>query len=447
MASKLGLIIKREYLAKVRNRSFIVMTILSPILIVGMIVLIAFLTKINDDETRVITILNESTFYRDAFKPSKNISFLQFNDLTVEQAKDSTNALEYYGLLHIPEGATVEEVARSAFLFTKDNPNTSVTKELENVFQNRLRQERLQKLGVTPEQFSSVEKPFEINLSTFDGERSIRGVNEIKAIIGGSFGYAIMMFIIIYGGFVMRSVIEEKTSRIIEVIISSVKPFQLMLGKIIGNSLAGVTQFSIWIVSASALLFVAVLIFGIDLSALSENNAMPPNAMGGMSEVGGMDGKMLLYAKEIYGIPWGLLIVSFFIYFVLGYLIYSSIYAAIGAAVDNETDTQQFIFPIILPLMLAIYVGFFSVFSNPHGPIAVGFSLFPLTSPIVMLMRLPGGIGEGGVPLWQFIVSISLLIVTFLGIVSLAAKIYRTGILMYGKKPTYKELFKWLRYK
>lgn len=220
-----------------------------------------------------------------------------------------------------------------------------------------------------------------------------------------------------------------------------------MLGKIIGNSLAGVTQFSIWIVSASALLFVAVLIFGIDLSALSENNAMPPNAMGGMSEVGGMDGKMLLYAKEIYGIPWGLLIVSFFIYFVLGYLIYSSIYAAIGAAVDNETDTQQFIFPIILPLMLAIYVGFFSVFSNPHGPIAVGFSLFPLTSPIVMLMRLPGGIGEGGVPLWQFIVSISLLIVTFLGIVSLAAKIYRTGILMYGKKPTYKELFKWLRYK
>jgi len=155
---------------------------------------------------------------------------------------------------------------------------------------------------------------------------------------------------------------------------------------------------------------------------------------------------MMMYAKEIYDIPWGLLIGAFFIYFILGYLIYSSIYAAIGAAVDNETDTQQFIFPIILPLMLAIYVGFFSVFSNPHGPIAVGFSLFPLTSPIVMLMRLPGGIGEGGVPLWQFLLSVFLLIVTFLGIVSLAAKIYRTGILMYGKKPTYKELIKWLRY-
>ncbi|MCR9225915.1 MAG: ABC transporter permease [Flavobacteriaceae bacterium] len=444
MASKLGLIIKREYLAKVRNRSFIVMTILSPLLMVGMIVLIAFLAKVNDDETRVVTILNQSAFFRSDFYPSKNISYVHMDDLSLEMAKDSTNSLEYYGLLYIPEGKTVEEVSRSAYLFTKDNPSTSVTRELEDVFQNQLRQDRLQKLGVTSEQFSTVEKPFEINLSTFDGEKSMRGINEIKAFIGGGFGYAIMMFIIIYGGFVMRSVIEEKTSRIIEVIISSVKPFQLMLGKIIGNSLAGITQFSIWIISASALLFMAVLIFGIDLTALSNDGAAPGAV--GMSQLGGMDSDMVMYAKEIYDIPWGLLIVSFFIYFVLGYLIYSSIYAAIGAAVDNETDTQQFIFPIILPLMLAIYVGFFSVFSNPHGPIAVGFSLFPLTSPIVMLMRLPGGIGEGGVPLWQFLLSVFLLIVTFLGIVSLAAKIYRTGILMYGKKPTYKELIKWLRY-
>ncbi len=445
MASKLGLIIKREYLAKVRNRSFIVMTILSPLLMVGMIVLIAYLAKINDDEIRVVSVLNESAFFQTEFNPSKNISYVHMDELTLEQAKDSTNSLEYYGLLYIPNAATVDEAANSTYLFTKDNPNTSVTQELEGIFQKQLRQDRLQKLGVSPQQFSSIEKPFEINLSTFQGEKSMKGINEIKAFIGGGFGYAIMMFIIIYGGFVMRSVIEEKTSRIIEVIISSVKPFQLMLGKIIGNSLAGITQFSIWIISASLLMFAVVLIFGVDLAALSDNNGVAPGPMG-MSQLGEMDGKMMMYAKEIYDIPWGLLIASFFIYFVLGYLIYSSIYAAIGAAVDNETDTQQFIFPIILPLMLAIYVGFFSVFSNPHGPIAVGFSLFPLTSPIVMLMRLPGGVGEGGVPLWQFLLSIFLLIVTFLGIVSLAAKIYRTGILMYGKKPTYKELIKWLRY-
>ncbi|WP_375325070.1 ABC transporter permease [Flagellimonas sp. GZD32] len=447
MASKIGLIIKREYLAKVRNRSFVVMTILSPLLIVGMIVLIAYLAKVNDDETRVVAVLNESSFFMEEFQPTKNLSFVQFDGIGLEEAKDSTSALEYYGLLYLPNEQNVEKTAKGSYLFTKDNPNTNITQKLENIFQRQLRQDRLQKLGVSSQQFSTVEAPFEINLATFEGEKSMKGINEIKAVIGGGFGYAIMMFIIIYGGFVMRSVIEEKTSRIIEVIISSVKPFQLMLGKIIGTSLAGLTQFTIWIISASILLTLAVMIFGIDLAQLSGDTGMNAGPMGaGMSQIEGMDSEMLLYAQEILDIPWGLLIISFFIYFVLGYLIYSSIYAAIGAAVDNETDTQQFIFPIILPLMLAIYVGFFSVFSNPHGPIAVAFSLFPLTSPIVMLMRLPGGIGEGGVPLWQFLTSVGLLIVTFLGIVTLAAKIYRTGILMYGKKPTYKELIKWLKY-
>jgi len=446
MASKLGLIIKREYLAKVRNRSFIVMTILSPLLIVGMIVLITYLAKVNDEDVRVVTVLNESDFFQEDFTPTKSVSFVNFHNLNLEQAKDSTNALEYYGLLYLPKGASLEEVAHQTYLFTKNNPNTTVTQQLERIFQRQLRQDRLKRLGVSSEQFSSVEEPFEINLSTFEGERSMKGINELKAFIGGGFGYAIMMFIIIYGGFVMRSVIEEKTSRIIEVIISSVKPFQLMLGKIIGTSLAGLTQFAIWIVSASALLLLVVMLFGVDISALSQDPNMSGASMPGMSQLAPMDSDMMLYAKEILDIPWGLMIFSFLIYFVLGYLIYSSIYAAIGAAVDNETDTQQFIFPIILPLMLAIYVGFFSVFSNPHGPIAVGFSLFPLTSPIVMLMRLPGGIGEGAVPLWQFLLSIFLLIVTFLGIVTLAAKVYRVGILMYGKKPTYKELVKWLRY-
>lgn len=446
MIGKLGLIIRREYLAKVRNRTFIVMTILSPLLIVGMIVLIAYLTKINDNEKRVISILNESAFFQKEFMPTEHISYIHLDALSLDEAKDSISAMGYYGLLHLPYGENGEQVAESAHLYTKDNPSTQITQHLEGIFQRKLRQERLKKLGVSQDQFSLVEQPFDLQLATFDGEKSVKGINEIKAFIGGGFGYAIMMFIIIYGGFVMRSVIEEKTSRIIEVIISSVKPFQLMLGKIIGTSLAGITQFTIWLISASVLLFLAVMLLGIDLGAMAGNTNMPPSAMNEMSQLATMDSEMMIYTKEILDIPWGLLIVSFFIYFILGYLIYSSIYAAIGAAVDNETDTQQFIFPIILPLMLAIYVGFFSVFSNPHGPIAVGFSLFPLTSPIVMLMRLPGGIGEGGVPLWQLLVSIALLVITFLGIVSLAAKIYRVGILMYGKKPTYKELIKWLRY-
>ncbi|SNZ00213.1 ABC transporter permease [Flagellimonas pacifica] len=447
MTGKLGLIIKREYLAKVRNKSFIVMTVLSPILIVGMIVLIAYLTKVNDSEKRIISVLNESEFFQQDFRITESTSYVHFENISLEEAKDSTMSLGYYGLLYLPNEKDMEEVAKSTYLFTQDNPNTHITQKLERIFQKQLRQKRLGNLGVSADQFSAIEKDFEINLATFAGEKSVKGINEIKAFIGGAFGYAIMMFIIIYGGFVMRSVIEEKTSRIIEVIISSVKPFQLMLGKIIGTSLAGITQFAIWIVSASLLLFLVSLFLGIDLSTLLGEAQMNPDKINGVAQFSQpLDGDMLLYAKEILDIPWFLLISSFLIYFILGYLIYSSIYAAIGAAVDNETDTQQFIFPIILPLMLAIYIGFFSVFSNPHGPIAVGFSLFPLTSPIVMLMRLPGGIGEGGVPLWQLLLSIALLIGTFWGIVSLAAKIYRVGILMYGKRPTYKELFKWLRY-
>ena len=442
MIDKLRLIIRREYLAKVRNKSFIVMTILSPILIVGMIVLIAFLTDLNDNEKRIIAVFNQSDFFQKEFTATKNTSYVQFDDISLDAAKDSTISLGYYGLIYLPPSENMEKAAQGAYLFTQDNPSTNVIGGLENIFQKRLRQQRLEGLGVSPTEFSNIEKPFELNLASFDGEKSVKGINEIKAFIGGVFGYAIMMFIIIYGGFVMRSVIEEKTSRIIEVIIASVKPFQLMLGKIIGTSLAGITQFAIWIVSASLLLFISTLVFKIDLGALSGE----ANLAQGIQGMPQLDSEMMLYAKEIMNIPWVLLISSFLVYFILGYLIYSSIYAAIGAAVDNETDTQQFIFPIILPLMLAIYVGFFSVFSNPHGPIAVGFSLFPLTSPIVMLMRLPGGIGEGGVPLWQLLLSITFLIITFLGIVSLAAKIYRIGILMYGKRPTYKELFKWLRY-
>ena len=443
---KLGLIIRREYLAKVRNKSFVIMTFLSPILMVGMIVLIAYLTRINDNENRVIAVLNESDYFETDFADSGSLSYVQFKGLSLEAAKDSTAELDFYGLLYIPAENDLPEVARNSFFYTKETPANSVVERLENIFEERLRQRKLLDLGVSAAEYASLDDTFEIGTATFAGQQNLKGINEIKAIIGGGFGYLIMMFIIIYGGFVMRSVIEEKTSRIIEVIISSVKPFQLMLGKIIGTSLAGLTQFAIWIISGLLLLLVVSYSFGINPAEITGKGSASANTMTQMSPMPSASDTMMLYAQELYNIPWFMLLVFFVVYFILGYLIYSSIYAAIGAAVDNETDTQQFIFPIILPLMLAIYVGFFSVFSNPHGPIAVGFSLFPLTSPIVMMMRLPGGIGYGGVPIWQLIVSVSILVMTFLGIVWLAAKVYRVGILMYGKKPTYREIFKWLKY-
>lgn len=446
MTSKLKLIIFREYLAKVRNRSFIVMTILSPVLIVGMIALIVFLTQLNRDEKKIIAVLNESSFFSDDFKTNATISFIPYKNIPLAQAKDSAQQTGYYGLLHIPQGEDINEVAKQIKLFTRSAPSLGTLGTMEQKVAYRIREGRLKKYGVAAENIDSLTVDYEMNIANFSGEENLKGINEMKAAIGGGFGYLIMMFIIIYGAFVMRSVIEEKTSRIIEVIISSVKPFQLMLGKILGTSLAGITQFIIWIISATVLSLVVFSIMGVDITTFNSTANLSGETMDAIKTASASSNKMQMYFAELLKIPWGILIFSFVIYFILGYLIYSSIYAAIGASVDNETDTQQFMLPIILPLMLAIYVGFFSVFDNPHGPIAVAFSLFPLTSPIVMLMRLSFGIGPEGVHWWQYIVSIVLLIVTFLFIVWLAAKIYRVGILMYGKKPTYKELYKWLKY-
>ncbi len=269
------------------------------------------------------------------------------------------------------------------------------------------------------------------------GQKSSKMINGIKIAMGMGAGYLIMMFIIVYGAMVMRSVIEEKTSRIIEVIISSVKPFQLMLGKIIGTASAGLLQFLIWGVLLLVILFVSSIFFGVDM-ATGSMGAGQINAEQ-MQALGQNDTQFIL--TEILNLPLVSMFILFIFYFLCGYLLYSSIYAAIGAAVDNETDTQQFMFPVIMPLMIGVYVGFATVINDPHGMVATIFSMIPFTSPIVMLMRIPFG-----VPWWQIAISLTLLILTFLGVVWVAAKVYRVGILMYGKKVSYKELYKWLKY-
>ncbi len=443
--NKLSLIIKREYLAKVRNRSFVVMTFLSPILMVGMVILIVFLTQLNNSEKNIIAVLNESDFFSNEFVTTERTSYVHLKDISLEKAIDSIAYLGYYGLLYIPNAASLKDICEASLFYTKEAPSVLVLDRLDQIFRARLEQQKLQELGVTKKDFLEINNDFSLNTSTYSGELKVSGFNEIRALIGGGFGYLIMMFIIIYGGFVMRSVIEEKSSRIIEVIVSSVKPFQLMLGKILGTALAGITQFSIWIFSASLLVLVFTLVFDIDPASFDPANQIESKAFLGSTSAM-MNVQVMDLGSQIYQVPWVLLIVFFLVYFILGYLIYSSIYAAIGAAVDNETDTQQFVLPVIMPLMLAVYVGFFSVFNDPNSAIAVIFSLFPLTSPIIMLMRLASGLGEGGVPIWQLVTSILLLIITFIAIVWLAAKIYRVGILMYGKKPSYKELYKWLKY-
>ena len=237
---------------------------------------------------------------------------------------------------------------------------------------------------------------------------------------------------------IMRSVIEEKTSRIIEIIISSVKPIQLLLGKIFGTSLAGITQFLIWIIIGGVLTMIVSTVFGINIT---EGQMAQQEVLNQVSNNAGMQKEIDLVMQEIWNLPLANLVIMFVLFFIGGYLLYGSLYAAIGAAVDNETDTQQFMMPILMPLILAIYVGFFTVIENPHGTVSQVFSFIPFTSPVVMLMRIPFG-----VPIWQQLLSVAILFGTFFMTVLFAAKIYRVGILMYGKKPSYKELVKWLKY-
>lgn len=430
--SILSLIIKREFIAKVRNKSFIVMTFLSPLLMVGLAAFVGYLSTMKSDVKEIVIHDESGLFYND-FKNSEEYNYLDRSKESLASLKDSINAEKYEALLVIPKELDNKKLASEIKYISNESPSPDFVEELEATIAKRLTKSNFEIAKLDTLAIKNAEAKVSISLSKASGEKNVKGLNYIKVFIGAGFGYLIMMFIIIYGNMVMRSVIEEKTNRIIEIIISSVKPFQLMMGKIIGTSMAGVLQFVIWAILAGTLFFVASLFLGINIT--------PPAAGMATTAAESSIGGMQLYVNEITQLPLITLVICFLVYFVGGYFLYSSIYAAIGAAVDNETDSQQFLLPIILPLMLAVYVGFFSVLNDPHGTVATTFSMIPLTSPIVMLMRIPFG-----VPWWEILISLVILFGTFFLVVWFAAKIYRIGILMYGKKPTWKEMYKWLKY-
>ncbi|WP_038600002.1 ABC transporter permease [Dokdonia sp. MED134] len=433
--SILSLIIKREYIARVRNKSFLIMTFLSPLILVGMILLISYLTQLNSEDKRTIVVVDESGQFETVFFNTDKTSYVNLSDQGLDAGKEVAKDDVYYGLIHISKNP--ETATNPVTFYGNETPSYDFIGDIEKRIEKRITDQNLVAQGINLTALETAKSTIDINIENFSGESSSKMSNWVKAGFGGAAGYLLMMFIIIYGNMVMRSVIEEKTNRIIEVIISSVKPFQLMLGKILGTTLAGITQFAIWVLVGGVLLVVLTAVFGVDPSAATSVNPAASQAQ----EIAQDPNMMIELLQEIQKLPLLQLVGGFFIYFIGGYFLYSSIYAAIGAAVDNETDTQQFMLPIIMPLMLAIYVGFFAVIDNPHGTVATIFSIIPLTSPIVMLMRIPFE-----VPLWQIIVSITLLIATFIFTVWFGSKIYRVGILMYGKKPTYKDLIKWLKY-
>jgi len=416
-----------------------VMTILSPIIMIGLISLVAYLSQLNNDKQRTIAILDETGLLQDTFKSGEKTTYNDFESMSLKDAKELVKQTESYGLLHIGKIDNIDSISNQVKFYSEESPSLSVISGLESKIEKKIEHLKLQQKGVDVDMIEATKTNINIVQESYEGQKTSKIDSVIKLVFGGAAGYLLFMFIIIYGNMIMRSVIEEKTSRIIEVIISSVKPMQLMLGKIIGTSLAGITQFVIWIILGGILMFVVSAIFGIDMAQMQTANQQEVLQQAMNNPDANMKVQELLNA--FYNLPITNLIIAFVLFFIGGYLLYSSLYAAIGAAVDNETDTQQFMLPILMPLILAVYIGFFTVIEDPHGSVSTVFSFIPFTSPVVMLMRIPFG-----VPLWQQLVSLLLLIGTFIFTVWFAAKIYRVGILMYGKKPSYKELIKWIKY-
>ncbi len=439
--NKIWLIIQREYLSRVRKKSFIIMTILGPILMAAIMIVPAILASIGD-ETKTVGIVDESGFFIDAFENSTNIKFEAMH-LDIDVAKRDYEKLGYNMVLYIPKPAYT--YPSKIFIYSKKEPGMNVEQYIQRSINNDLRTMRLKDAGVSEELISAMKNSIDISsikLTDQGGEEKRAG--SLYFIIGLVLSISIYFFIFLYGTQVMRGVIEEKSNRIVEVIISSLKPFQLMMGKIVGIAMVGLTQFILWVILTSAIMTGAKLAFSNELQQIEKYQMQktgqvidPANTV----EVNRNYEKTAMVFEAIKSINFKVIIFSFLFYFLFGYLIYAALFAAIGSSVDSEADTQQFVLPITVPLLVAIAT-VQMIANNPDGPIAFWMSMIPLTSPISMMARIPFG-----VPYWQIGLSMLLLVGSFVLLTWLAGKIYRVGILMYGKKPTYKELAKWIKYK
>jgi ABC-2 type transport system permease protein len=356
--------------------------------------------------------------------------------------KQNNENSDFAALLFISKDLRVDSTA--AVMYSDKQVNLELKSYVSGLLNKHIEEQKLAAYNI-PNLKEMVEKSSsDIELKTIkwgeDGNEKEASA-ELALMIGMITAMIIYMFIVIYGAQVMSGVVQEKTNRIVEVMISSVKPFELMMGKIIGIALVGLTQFMMWVLLTGAILFGLSTTFAkdLDMEKMKEIQELSQKGMQGMPTTE-VNGQIADFMTAINGLDFVQIISLFIVYFLGGYLLYASLFAAIGSAVDNETDTQQFSMPIMLPIIFAIYAGIFSA-ENPDGPLAFWCSMIPFTSPIVMMVRLPFD-----VPFWQIALSISILVLSFIGTTWMAGKIYRTGILMYGKKTTWKEMWKWLRY-
>ncbi len=432
------LITQREYLTQVKKKSFIILTLLAPLLMVGFGALIAFMFKANESSS-TFNVVDKSGIFAQKMHSDKSVKYV-FVPAQNEKALTATlkemDGIE--GLLIIPE------LKDHNFDALQDNTQLLLNKKIGLDTKVRIttdlakiiKEEKIKTLGISAQQLQDLDKNFRLKTTNVADNKSDSDLDfGVKSGLSMVLMYAVFMFIIIYGVRVMRSVLEEKNNRVVEIIISSVKPFELMMGKILGVTFVALTQFCIWI----TMTVIGALFLNAGFSTVK--TPIPGAGAESAEMLQKFDFKQT--ASEISHIlldmNFPLIILVFIIFFLLGYIFYSSMYAAIGSAVDNETETQQFTLFAIIPLMLGMY-GSFTIMNNPEGPLGFWLSIIPFTSPVAMIARIPFG-----VPVWQILLSVVLLLVSTLAMIYVAAKIYRVGILMYGNKASAKELWKWIR--
>ncbi len=441
------LIIQREYLTRVRKKSFIIMTVVGPLLI-GVMYGLIFWAALSSIDQKKILIVDKSGLFSNKFKDSKEFKY-QFITDDIDKAKKGFKGSGFDALVSIPEN--ILENPAGVQIFAEKGVPLELQNRVEQSIESEVETIRLTEAGIT----KSVLENAKINIKS--ETISMEDGGEKKSSSGAATGigyfcaFLIYISVFIYGAQVMRGIMEEKTSRIVEVIISSVKPFQLMIGKIIGVALVGLTQFTLWIVLSLGVMTIGGKVMGDKMmesqAAISQSQIsnLPPDAQKMAKEQMKSSGAPNIVPQEILGalgtLPVATIIVGFLFYFLGGYLLYSAMFGAVGSAVDSDTDTQQFMLPITIPIIAAFVIAQF-VIRDPNGSLAFWTSMIPFTSPIIMMVRIPFG-----VPAWQIILSITLLIGGFIFTTWVAARIYRVGILMYGKKVTWKEMMKWLFYK
>lgn len=436
--NKIGLIIKREYLTRVRKRSFLILTFLGPILMAAIYIIPIMLALNSSNEKMRVAVVDESRWFEDRFVDNKEHTFVLMPGQPIDSVKEMVKSGVFDMALYVPR--TQLNIPSNAVVYSIRQVPMEVETYISNVMEKEIEDQKLMANGVDPEIVSAVKTNVNLQIMRMDEKGNEKETfTEVQFFLGMILAMLVYMFIMFFGGQVMQGVSEEKTSRIIEVIISSVKPFQLMMGKIIGVSLVALTQFVLWI------LLTGVLYIGFSAYLGLSNPGMLSSGTVMAQEITSNDimsnESVLNILQIVHSIDFGTIIATFLIFFILGYLLYATLYAAIGSLVDNNTDAQQFTLPVTVPLIVAIISSFYIV-NNPDSSLSVWLSMIPFTSPISMMVRIPFG-----VPIWQIVVSVVLLAATFVLMTWIAAKIYRTGILMYGKKLSYKEIFKWLKYK